>query len=158
MLPIGDGDFTRLVVFYKDGAMIPTPSIVRRMIEQRHLREIGPGFFDQRPSPLVQGLRGIDAHLFKATDVRDDLGKFRRNRPKITGPRFQIVGPRKPYGFLRLPLRRHSKTKCGGGLFSNGHGSVAETFREVAVSVDTAVAQKRPVRPRDIDFVELDGH
>ena len=111
VVPIRDRDFTRLVVFHEDRAVIATPRIVGRMIVERHSREHRLGLGDQRPRALLERIGDIDPDFLVATDPGDDLRELCRNHAKVSGPRGEVMRPRKPHGGLRLPLGRHAETQ-----------------------------------------------
>ena len=110
--PIGQRHLTRAVVFDKNGAVIPAPGVIRRMIVKSDAPKVGLRPVEQSPGTRLRLARTIDAHVLEARDQGRDFGEFCRDGPEVAGPGGQPVGPGKPHGGLRLPLGRHPETEC----------------------------------------------
>jgi len=75
-LPVGQRNFTGEVMLDENRPMIATPGIVRRVIVEGDLPEVGLGAIDERPGARLQRSGELMRTFFETTDVRHDLGNL----------------------------------------------------------------------------------
>ena len=109
--PIGDGELTGLGILDEDRTVIAAPRVIRRVIVEGNLGQIGARFGDERPSAFLKRLGDVDAHLFEAADLRNNASEHIRNRAELPRPRGAFMRPREPDGGLRSPLGGHAKAE-----------------------------------------------
>ena len=144
--------------------MVAGPSVVGRNVVQRDVRHVG------RPAVRASAITASPPARIctgsNSASVRTSSAHTAGNRLELARPGLAVVRPGKPGGRVRLPLGRHAiAERCGrvgGGSVADvqcatcgGMASVQIAFRQVAVGVDAAVAEERPVRAHDVDLVEV---
>ena len=114
--PVGHGDLPGAPVLHEDRSVVAAPGVVRRMVVELHPGHVRAGLRAQALRPRLEFRRAVDAHVLEAADLFHNLSEDIRDRTKLPRPGRTVVRPRKPDGFLRLPLGGHLKPQLRRGF------------------------------------------
>jgi hypothetical protein len=109
--PVQDGLFgvLRRPSLHEDGAMVPAPGIVGRVVMEVDVADVGPGLGEQPPhAGLHRRPRDVDVNLLPLGEQPDHPSEDAWDRAELAGPGGLFVRPTEPGAAVRLPLGGHA--------------------------------------------------